>query len=152
MPHYSKWNRRAAKVKKQAIGGSDFHPGAKRSYALLHRPKGTEKEKNRACMVYFHGGGAVAGTPEMMKMIQNRAAVKADVNIINVKYRLAPEAKYPKGIWDCYAAFKDVVTNAEQWGCDPNRVGLFGDSGGGYLAAGVGMMLAEREESKLARF
>ena len=100
-------------MKKQAIGGSDYHPGAKRSYALLHRKKGTELEKNRACMVYFHGGGGVVGTPEMMTMFHNRKAVSADVNVINVKYRLAPEAKYPKGMWDCYAAFKDVVTNAE---------------------------------------
>ena len=29
---------------------------------------------------------------------------------------------------------------------------MFGDSGGGYLVAGVGMMLAERGESALARF
>ena len=74
----------------------------------------------------------------------NRYAATADVNIINVKYRLAPEAKVPAGINDAYAAFIDVRTNPKRFGCDPDKIGFFGESGGGYITAGVGLLLAER--------
>jgi len=50
-------------------------------------------------------------SPEAMSTIMNRYAVETDVNIINVKYGLAPENKVPKGIADAYAAFMDVSTN-----------------------------------------
>lgn len=103
-------------------------------------------------MVYYHGGGAVFLSPELKTPIMNRTAAESDVNMINVKYGLAPENKAPKGIADAYAAFMDVVTNPYRFGCDPNKVGFFGESGGGYITAGVGMMLAERNQGHLARF
>jgi len=62
-----------------------------------------------------------------------------------VKYRLAPEAKAPFGIADGYAAFMDVRKNPKRFGCGRNKIGLFGISGGGYITAGVGLMLAERD-------
>ena len=61
-----------------------------------------------------------------------------------MKYRLAPEAKAPLGIIDAYAAFMDVRKNPKRFGCHPNKIGFFGESGGGYIVAGLGMMLAER--------
>jgi len=94
----------------------------------------------------------VAGSPEGMISIMNRYAVTADVNMISVKYRLAPEAKAPAGINDAYAAFMDVRRNPKRFGCDPNKIGFMGESGGGYIAAGVGLLLAERDQGHLARF
>jgi len=91
-------------------------------------------------------------TPEILRSVVNRYAAESDVNMINVKYRLAPEAKSPRGIADAYAAFMDVVTNPYRFGCDPKKVGLIGSSGGGYLTAGVGLMLAERGQGHLAKF
>ena len=64
-PKYEKWAKKVS-VKKMDIGGPKFHKGATRRYALLAQPKGTEQMKNRKCMLYFHGGGAVGGSPEMM--------------------------------------------------------------------------------------
>lgn len=57
-------------------------------------------------MIYFHGGGAVAGTPELNGSFINRYAVEADVIIFAVKYGLAPERKIPGGILDGYAVTK----------------------------------------------
>lgn len=108
--------------------------------------------KNRACMVFFHGGGAVAGTPEIMAATSNRYAVESGVQIISVKYRLAPEHKAPAGINDAYAAAKHVIEEPEKFGCDPKRVGIFGDSGGGYITAGVGMRFAQNDEGDKIRF
>jgi acetyl esterase len=71
---------------------------------------------------------------------------------VNVDYRLAPEAKAPCGIDDCYAAVKWVIANAEELGIDANRIALMGESGGGYLTAGVSMRLAEADEGHLVKF
>jgi len=79
-----------------------------------------------------------------MISIMNRYAASSGVNIISVKYRLAPEGKVPAGINDAYAAFMDVRKNPKRFGCDPNKIGFFGESGGGYITAGVGLLLAER--------
>jgi len=150
-PKYNKWNKEATFVRK-SVGGRKYHPNAKRTYAYLHTPNGKEKAQNRKCMLFFHGGGAVAGRPEGFLNIMNRYAAQADVNIINTKYRLAPEAKVPSGINDGYAAFMDVRQNPKRFGCDPNKIGFFGESGGGYITAGVGLQLAERNQGHLARF
>ena len=72
--------------------------------------------------------------------------------IINVDYRLAPEFKAPCGINDGYAALKWVLRHAEELGIDGDRVGVMGESGGGYITGGVAMRLAEGGEGHLVRF
>lgn len=102
-------------------------------------------------MVYFHGGGAVAGSPELEQSIVNRYASMANVNTFTVKYRLAPEAKAPFGIYDAYAATMDIANNPAKFGCDANKIGIMGESGGGYITAGVGMLAAENGTAEKIR-
>jgi len=64
------------------------------------------------------------------------------MTVVNVCYRLAPETKAPGGIDDGYAALKWVIKNAEAIGVDPKRIAIGGESGGGYITAGVAMRLA----------
>jgi acetyl esterase len=103
-------------------------------------------------MVYFHAGGGYAGSPELASPVVNRYAVEGDVDVVSVKYRLAPEAKAPSGVYDAYAATKWVIQNAESLGINAKKIGIFGDEAGAMIAAGVGMMLAEKGESHLVRF
>merc|ERR1740139_1027679 len=103
-------------------------------------------------MIYFHGGGGFAGSPDLGSPIQNRYAVEGDVDVIAVSYRLAPEAKAPAGILDAYAAVKWVILNATSLGINARRIAIFGDEAGAMITAGVGMLMAERGESSLVRF
>ena len=128
------------------IGGRRYHKRAKTSYALFHRVNG-RPNKNRRCFIHFHGGGAIMGSPEAFKAATSRYAFEADANIISVSYRLAPDGKAPLGIIDAYAGLKNVIEKPKKFGCDPKKIAMFGESGGGYIVAGVGMMLAERNES-----
>jgi len=82
----------------------------------------------------------------------NRYAVESNVTIFNVDYRLCPENKAPAGICDAYAALKHVIGNAEKFGVDVDKIAIFGESGGGWITTGVGMMLAERDEGDLVKF
>ena len=146
---YSKYKDYCVVTKVENIGGKKFNELAESTYAYIHRPKSGEKDGK--CMVYFHGGAMIAGGPEGSTAFLNRYVAEANITIINVKYRLAPEAKTPCQIADGYAAFMDVVMNPEKFGIDSSKVGFFGDSAGAYVTAGVGMVLAKRDQGRLAR-
>jgi len=148
---YNKYHEFCEVTKVENIGGKEFHDLAESTYAYIHRPKDNNGDDNGKCMVYFHGGAMVAGGPEQSIVFLNRYVAEASITIINVKYRLAPEARTPCQIADGYAVFMDVVTNPTKFGIDVDKVGFFGDSSGAYITAGVGMVLAEREQGHLAR-
>jgi acetyl esterase len=103
-------------------------------------------------MIFFHGGGGVAGSADIYANMCCRYAVESDVTVVNVDYRLAPEHKSPAAIMDAYAALKYVVKNADKLSIDKYRIGTFGESGGGWVTTGLGMLLAERDESYLVKF
>jgi acetyl esterase len=92
--------------------------------------------------VYFHGGAAISGTAEMHNDSVSRYVIMCEMTVVNVCYRLAPEAKAPEGINDGYAATKWVIQNAKDLGINPERIAIGGESGGGYITAGVAMRLA----------
>lgn len=54
-------------------------------------------------------------------------------------YRFSAEALYPAAIEDTVDALQFLRANAERFGIDPERAVVFGQSGGGYLAAAVGL-------------
>ena len=58
----------------------------------------------------------------------------------SVNYRLAPDAPYPAAIEDVARAVEWIrePANATTYGIDPNRIGAFGGSAGGNLAALLG--------------
>lgn len=55
--------------------------------------------------------------------------------IIGFEYRVSGEAIFPACIEDCKAAVRWVRANAAEHMLDPDRVGCWGDSAGGHLAA-----------------
>ena len=71
--------------------------------------------------------------------------------VFNVDYRLAPETKCPQNILDFYCSLKHVIDNADALGIDSSKVGISGESGGGYICFGTMVMLAERDESHLVK-
>ena len=103
-------------------------------------------------MIYFHGGGGFSGGAEYNIPLMNRYAYEAGITIINANYRMKPEATGLDGIFDAYAIVKDVLANADRYGIDAERVGVFGESGGAYITAGVGIIMAENNEGHLIKF
>jgi acetyl esterase/lipase len=132
-------------------GGPDFDAGAVVCPCVVTKVKGKPSE-GRRCMVYYHGGGGIAGTPKQMQSIVNRYAVEMDVTVVTPDFRLAPEHAMPACVHDAYACLKWTLTNADSLGIDAGMVGIFGESSGGYVTAAVGVYLADKDEAELVRF
>ena len=101
-------------------------------------------------VVFFHGGGWVAGDLETHDRQARLHAIETGaVVVVSVDYRRPPETRFPGAFEDSFAAMRDVVERLAEFGGDSARVGVAGDSAGGNLAAAVA--IACRDEGvKLA--
>ncbi|NXL41358.1 ADCL4 protein, partial [Podilymbus podiceps] len=61
--------------------------------------------------------------------------------VVSVGYRLAPEHPYPTQFEDCLTATIHFMRNAQDYGVDPSRIIICGDSSGGTLSAAVAQAL-----------
>lgn len=86
-------------------------------------------------LVYFHGGGWVLGSLDSADSVCRFLARRSGVSVLSVDYRLAPEHRFPAAPDDALAAFRFAVSQAEDWGHDPHRIAVGGDSAGGNLSA-----------------
>lgn len=100
-------------------------------------------------IVYVHGGGMIAGTPDMMAGAHLDLAAQTGALVVSVDYRLAPETPFPGGLEDVYTALLWVYANAAELSIDPARISVMGDSGGGCLAAAVALLARDRGEVPL---
>jgi acetyl esterase/lipase len=86
-------------------------------------------------ILFFHGGGWVAGSLETHDGFCRRLANETGCRVVAVDYRLAPEHPFPFGLADAVAALSHVTRHARDFGIDAARLGVAGDSAGGTLAA-----------------
>jgi acetyl esterase len=86
-------------------------------------------------VVFFHGGGWVAGDLETHDRQARNLAIETGAVVISVDYRRPPETRFPGAFEDAFAAVHDVVGRIGEFGGDANRLGVAGDSAGGNLAA-----------------
>jgi acetyl esterase/lipase len=121
---------------------------------LLNRPTYTKfwEDDPSPALMYIHGGGGIALDARYADECCQRWADESGIVVFNLEYRLAPETPAPGGIMDCYAGLKYIIDNAWKYDVDPKRVTFSGESGGGYLAMGLGMELSKRGESDLVPF
>ena len=90
-------------------------------------------------IVYFHGGGWVAGDLFTHERQARTLALEAEAVVVSVDYRRPPETPFPGAFEDCLAATKWAAANIGKLGNDPARLAVAGDSAGGNLAAAVAL-------------
>jgi acetyl esterase len=88
-------------------------------------------------VVFFHGGGWVAGDLETHDRQARLLAIETGAVVVSVDYRRPPETRFPGAFEDGFAAMGDIFERIAEFGGDNARVGVAGDSAGGNLAATV---------------
>ncbi len=99
----------------------------------VYTPQGSGPERLSG-LVYFHGGGLVAGSLDTHDSLCRTFCVEIGCRLIAVDYRLAPEHPFPAAIDDALTALRWVLDHAEELGVNPAQVVVGGDSAGATLA------------------
>jgi acetyl esterase len=103
--------------------------------ARMYRPARTPA----ATLMYFHGGGWVAGDLYTHDRLARTLAIELEAVVVSVDYRRPPEARFPCAIDDCRAATQWAAINIAMLGGDAARLAVGGDSAGGNLAAAAAL-------------
>lgn len=90
---------------------------------------------SRGLILFFHGGGFVIGSRASYTAPARMFAHGTGADVVSVEYRLAPDAPFPAAQDDAVAAWRYVVEHAADWGVDPHRIVVAGESAGGNIAA-----------------
>lgn len=139
------------------------HPSLKLGYAMWDRKIVADgfslpvrafsprRLRSADIILFFHGGGWVAGDIESYTSVCADLARHTGRRVLSVDYRRAPENPFPCGLEDCYRAARELFLH----GADPEtaagRIILMGDSAGGNLAAAVSLLAADRGEFRVGR-
>ncbi|HXA32915.1 MAG TPA: alpha/beta hydrolase [Acidimicrobiales bacterium] len=102
----------------------------------LLTPPGADPKR---VILYVHGGGYSMGSRNSHREMAARVSKAAQVPVLLVGYRLAPEFSHPAALDDVTAGFQFLLSQ----GFDPKRIALVGDSAGGGLA--VAALVATRD-------
>ena len=106
----------------------------------IYRPEG---DGPFGTLVYFHGGGWVIGDIDTCDAVCRELATLANIVVVSVDYRMAPEHVFPAAVDDCYAVVEWVSNN--QGAVNGNgRIGVAGESAGGNLAVETAHDAGER--------
>jgi acetyl esterase len=93
--------------------------------------------------VYFHGGGWVWANVDTHDRMTREYAAAGPVAVVSVDYALSPEAKFPQAPEECAAVVRFVSAHGAEWGLDPARILVGGDSAGGNLALATALLLRD---------
>src|SRR6266849_3478235 len=85
-------------------------------------------DKPLPTLIWIHGGGWTGGTKETFAGIP--AYLAMGMNVVNVEYRLARIALAPAAVEDCRCALRWVIQHAKEYGVDPSRIVVAGESAG----------------------
>ena len=98
-------------------------------------------------IVFITGGGFIMA-PKNNWIQQRMALAEAGYVVASIEYRHAPLSKYPLPVEDCKLAIRWLRAHAKQYNIDVNRVGVLGNSAGGYLSAFMGVTNGMKEFDK----
>ena len=110
--------------KKSKISINEIKLGSIRTLDFYHSDFNSEK-----CILYFHGGGYVAGSPETHQNLLLSLAKKSNIRIFAIDYSLSPESTYPAAIEDAIESYQALCA----MGYKSKNIYFGGDSAGGNL-------------------
>jgi acetyl esterase/lipase len=91
-------------------------------------------QKGEPLIVFVHGGGWEHGDKAGDSINPNNLQwLWQGYAMASINYRLIQHAAWPAQIEDCKAAIRWLKAHADEYGYDPDRIGVVGESAGGHL-------------------
>ena len=87
----------------------------------------------RPAIIIFYGGSWKGGNKEQLKCYAVHFAQQGYV-AVTPQYRLKKAGEWPNSVQDAKCAVRWLRSHAEEYGVDPDRIGVMGNSAGAYLA------------------
>jgi acetyl esterase len=113
----------------------------------LYYPEGIDKP---ACLIYAHGGGFMQGSLGSWDHFLRDIVRQSSVAVLSVDYRLSPEVKFPIAFEEMVAMTRLTAQKGAEWGIDPSRLAIGGDSAGANLALAAALALRDAGEKLLS--
>ena len=113
--------------------------GAPAAQLLLYTPT-QPAATPRPLVLFIHGGGWMGGTAQQLSPFAKLLAAEGCV-VASLDYSLAPEYTYPTPIRQAVAAIDYLQAHANDYGADPAKLFLGGNSAGAQLASQLGAMM-----------
>ncbi len=145
------WSQRALKTV-EITADVPYGEGAEEHldvYSPRQRKPGVEGGPLPA-LLYVHGGGfriLSKKTHWLMALVFARAGYV----VFSIDYRLAPKHPFPAALDDCAVAYRWLVEHASQYGADPSRLVLAGESAGANLITALTLCCCQRRPERYAR-
>jgi acetyl esterase len=99
----------------------------------VHRP--SPPRSNGPLVLHVHGGGFV-GTAPQSDWVNSHLAARLRAVVVSVEHRLLdPGTPLQAAVDDAWDVLRHVVLHAEEWGIDPARTAVFGESAGAMITA-----------------
>jgi len=86
-------------------------------------------------LIWIHGGAWKAGSKERCPLA---FLARKGFAVVSIEYRLLDQASFPAQLHDCKAVVRWLKAHADKLNLDADRIGVFGASAGGHLAALLG--------------
>ena len=127
----------AAKPDVEIVRDVEFGKGGGHALKLhIIRPKQAPKEP-MPVIVYIHGGAWRSGSRDAGIRYLTPYVERGYLGA-SIQYRFSQEAVFPAQIEDCKCAIRFLRAKAKEYHLDPDRIGVWGHSSGGHLAALLG--------------
>lgn len=114
-------------------------PGVKSLKYDVYSPKGA---KNLPCIVIIHGGGWTTNTEDIMRGLARELTKGGKFVVFSIDYRWAGKLDGDAAgntmadlAGDVFGAIAHIIEHAAEYGGDPTKIGVTGDSAGGHLSA-----------------
>lgn len=120
-----------------------YDPSGRRTSLDIIRPMDAG-DGPKPLLIYIHGGGWVSGLRKARRFYCRRWARQGFV-CVNIGYDYALDAKHPEHIRQIFRGIEYVLHHAGEYGIDPSRVVVAGESAGGYFAALVSAVASHRQ-------